>query len=61
MLEGFSSIFGAKFYGLPINTKTIVLKKSISGIIVPHTLKLGKSKVKPLYAGQPLHWYIDSL
>ena len=59
MLEGFSSIFGAKFYGLPVNTKTIVLKKSVSGIIVPRTLKLGKSKVKPLYAGQYLHWYIE--
>ena len=59
MLEGFSSIYGSKFYGLPINTKKIKLKKSINGIKIPETYNFGNSFVKPLRGGEEINWYVD--
>ncbi len=61
MLEGFSSIFGAEFYGLPINKQTIKLKKSSTGIKIPEYYNFGKSFVKPLRAGETIKWYIDNI
>lgn len=60
MLEGFSSIFGAKFYGLPINKQTIKLKKSSNGIKIPEFYTFGKSFVKPLRGGETICWYIKN-
>ena len=60
MLEGFSSIFGAKFYGLPINKQTIKLKKSSNGIKIPEFYTFGKSFVKPLRGGETICWYIEN-
>ena len=59
MLEGFSSIYGANFYGLPINKQKIKLKKSYDGIKIPDKYNFGNSFVKPLRAGELIHWYID--
>lgn len=53
-LEGFLSFYGADFYGLPRNTKTITLEKR--EWIVPKDYPLGHSTVVPLYAGQRLQW-----
>ncbi len=53
-LEGFSSIFGADFYGLSQNTKTIILSRE--NWEVPKQLPLGKEKIIPLRAGEQCHW-----
>ena len=61
MLEGFSSIFGAQFYGLPINNRKIKLIKSENGITIPSYYIFGNSYVKPLRGGETIKWYCDSI
>lgn len=53
-LEGFASVFGAQFYGLPVNTGTVTLRKS--SWQVPATLPYGSSTLTPLCAGETLAW-----
>ncbi len=57
-LEGFSSIFGAKFYGLPQNTNSITLNRE--SWQVPANLPLGKEQIIPLRAGEQCHWTLVS-
>ncbi|MCP4754341.1 MAG: dihydroorotase [Proteobacteria bacterium] len=56
-LEGFSSFFGADFYGLDRNTGTISLVKSEYRI--PAQLNLPDGKLIPLKAGENVSWRID--
>ena len=62
--EAFSSINGATFYGLPLNTERIILvKKDIS---VPQVIDVGLNEdpndlVKPFHAGETLGWSIKSV
>ena len=54
-LEGFASHFGADFYGLPRNTKTITLVKEDQ--VIPESFDyLDGEKIIPLYAGQTIQW-----
>jgi dihydroorotase len=53
-LEGFSSHFGADFYGLPRNTKQIILEQE--DWEVPAVLSFGNDSLKPFWAGQTLRW-----
>lgn len=60
-LEGFSSVYGPKFYGLPINTKLIKLIRKTH--VIPDFLEVrkhGKSieKIIPFHAGQTLNWFV---
>ena len=57
-LEGFASFFGADFYGLPRNTKTITLKRSTW--TVPASYGEGDIHITPLRAGEPLNWKLQS-
>ena len=60
-LEAFSSIHGANFYGLPLNTERIILvKKDIS---VPQIIDVGldgdpNDFVKPFHSGETLGWAV---
>ena len=54
MLEGFSSKFGAAFYGLDCNKDKIKLKKE--SWTVPKTYKFGSSLLRPLRAGENIMW-----
>ncbi len=56
MLEGFSSKFGSKFYGINVNTRKIKLKKE--KWLVPELYKFGDSYVRPLKAGENIKWKI---
>ena len=58
-LENFASVFGAKFYGLPVNTSTITLVKSDMSVPNSYPYLDGKS-LTPLLAGQTLAWSIQS-
>lgn len=58
-LEGFSSHFGADFYGLPRNTDTLILVRKTE--TVPASLPLGDEEVIPLKAGEQLHWSLESV
>jgi len=53
-LEGFASFYGADFYGLPRNTGTITLRRE--SWTVPETFAFGEAALKPLAAGEALHW-----
>jgi len=55
-LENFASVFGAQFYGLPINQNTITLIKKTWR--VPKELSFGNEVVVPLMAGEELSWQI---
>ncbi len=55
-LEGFASLHGPDFYGLPRNTDTITLKRE--AWTVPQTLPLGEESLSPLKAGESLRWKV---
>ncbi len=57
-LEGFASIFGAGFYGLPRNREKITLKKSPWR--VPDHYEFAGSKLTPFFAGAELSWRLLS-
>jgi dihydroorotase len=56
-LEGFASHFGADFYGLPRNTRSITLQRT--GQVIPATLPFGAHEVVPLGAGERLDWSVS--
>jgi len=53
-LEGFTSFYGADFYGLPRNSSTITLEKS--DWQVPESYSFAQQKLIPLRAGEMIHW-----
>jgi dihydroorotase len=53
-LEGFASVYGPDFYGLPRNTKKITLVKKPQSI--PVELPLGDATIVPLRAGETVAW-----
>lgn len=55
-LEGFASVHGAAFYGLPCNSDTITLRKNVW--TVPETLPFGAATLKPLRGGATLAWQL---
>ena len=56
-LEGFSSKFGADFYGLTHNTQTITLQKQ--DWIVPDSYPFADTTVVPFMAGKMLSWKLS--
>ncbi len=53
-LEGFASLFGADFYQLPRNTKTVTLLKQ--AWTVPDSYAVGSNTIVPLKAKEVLEW-----
>jgi dihydroorotase len=53
-LEGFASLFGPRFYGLPVNQATVTLARE--EWTVPQRLALGAEELVPLRAGEKLPW-----
>jgi len=63
-LEAFSSEFGPKYYGLPLNQNFIKLKRQVHEI--PDFLEIGKvnnfnEKLVPFHAGEYLKWTFRDL
>ena len=56
-LENFASVFGANFYGLPVNTSTITLIKQAQTVPDSYPYLDGKT-LTPLLAGQTLAWQV---
>lgn len=54
--EGFASVFGANFYGLPVNQDTITLQKQAWQ--VPDTIPYDNDVLVPLRAGQTVQWQL---
>jgi dihydroorotase len=55
-LEGFASVHGAAFYGLPRNGDTITLVRD--AWTVPAAVAFGAHTLAPLRAGQTLRWRV---
>ena len=53
-LEGFASLFGPRFYGLPVNQETVTLARE--EWTVPQRLEFGGEELVPLRAGEKLPW-----
>ena len=56
-LEGFASVHGADFYGLPRNSGTVTLVRQ--PWTVPEALPFGAATLKPLRGGETLGWRLD--
>ena len=56
-LEGFASLNGPAFYGLPVNRGTVTLRRR--SWTVPETLPFGDATIKPLRGGETLAWQLD--
>ncbi|MBL8305334.1 MAG: dihydroorotase [Rubrivivax sp.] len=56
-LEAFASFHGPAFYGLPRNTGTVTLKREPWPL--PEALPFGDATIKPLRAGETLHWKLQ--
>ena len=56
-LEGFASLHGPAFYGLPANPGTVTLRRQTWTL--PETLPFGDALIKPLRAGEPLNWKLS--
>ncbi|MFZ9396109.1 MAG: dihydroorotase [Erythrobacter sp.] len=54
LFEGFASLHGPAFYGLPVNEEEITVERA--EVTVPDTLPAGGSEVVPFHAGQVLGW-----
>ncbi|MES9815667.1 MAG: dihydroorotase [Candidatus Thiodiazotropha sp.] len=55
-LEGFASLFGPDFYGLPRNRDTITLAKKAWK--VPESYQFGQDRVVPLGGGETVNWQL---
>ncbi len=53
-LEAFASLNGPRFYGLPINERTVTLKRTEE--VIPDVLTSDAGSVVPLAAGSTLGW-----
>ncbi|MFN9709540.1 MAG: dihydroorotase [Burkholderiales bacterium] len=53
-LEGFASLHGPAFYGLPVNTAQVTLMKQ--NWTLPQDLPFGEARLTPLCAGETLAW-----
>ena len=58
-LEGFASVHGAAFYGLPRNGESITLRRETWR--VPESLPFGDSTIVPLRAGEELRWRVGAV
>ena len=57
-LEGFASLHGPAFYGLPANADTITLTRSEQPVSYPAQIVSGDGPVTVFDPGFPLHWQV---
>ena len=55
-LEGFASVHGPAFYGLPRNQGSVTLTRKTWTL--PESVSFGEASVKPLRGGEELHWQL---
>ena len=57
-LEGFTSLNGAAWYGLPVNTQTITLEKRDDTLPLSEPISVGGDIVTPFDPAQPVFWHV---
>lgn len=55
--EGFASLHGPQFYGLPVNEAQITLERGET--VVPERIAAGGTELVPFHAGETLGWRIQ--
>ena len=55
-LEGFASVHGPNFYGMPLNEGTVTLERA--AVLVPDMIGDGATGLVPFHAGETLRWRI---
>ena len=55
-LEGFASLHGPRFYGLPVNAQTVTLERAVT--VVPARLDHDAISLVPFHAGETLGWRV---
>ncbi|SFD86563.1 dihydroorotase [Paracidovorax konjaci] len=55
-LEGFASVHGPAFYGLPRNQGTLTLRRE--SWVPPESFPFGEAQLKPLRSGEALPWRV---
>lgn len=58
-LEGFTSLHGPAFYGLPVNDTTLTLTKG-APVTYPSKIEVGAETVTVFDPGFPLHWTVTA-
>jgi dihydroorotase len=58
-LEGFASLHGPRFYGLPVNTTRVRLRRS--PMRVPERVAVPGGELVPFHAGRELAWRLEAL
>jgi dihydroorotase len=58
-LEGFVSLNGSAFYGMPVNQDTITLVKQPDPVAYPANIETGAGPVTVFDPGFPLYWRIE--
>lgn len=58
-LEGFTSLHGPRFYGLPVNTGKVTLAKG-DPVELPDQVETGAGAVAVFDPGRPIHWRIET-
>lgn len=58
--EGFVSLNGAAFYGLPVNTERLVLERQLKPQALPANLKLSTTEVQAFDPMMDLYWSVVS-
>ena len=58
-LEGFTSLHGPRFYGLPVNTGTVTLAKG-DPVELPDQVETGAGPVAVFDPCRPIHWRIET-
>jgi dihydroorotase len=53
-LDGFASVHGANFYGLPLNEGQVTLRRGT--VPVPEAIPAAGSRLVPFHAGETLRW-----
>jgi len=53
-LEAFASLYGAKFYDLPLTEETVTLTRT--EVLVPERIEAGGTELVPFHAGETLGW-----
>ena len=54
--EGFASLHGPAFYGLPVNAETVTLERGAT--LVPERIAVAGTEIVPFHAGETLGWRI---
>lgn len=57
-LEGFVSLHGPAFYGLPVNADTITLEKREAPLALDAKLQTPEGPLTVFDPGHPLHWHV---